>query len=71
MITFMSVLKYEQAKVNAALEKELASMPEPLRELAAHVLLAGGKRLRPLMTLASARLFGAEGPELYELAVIP
>lgn len=71
MITFMSVLKYEQAKVNAALEKELASMPEPLREIAAHVLLAGGKRLRPLMTLASARLFGAEGPELYELAVIP
>ena len=29
------------------------------------------KRLRPLLTLLSARLFGAEGPQLYELAVIP
>ena len=71
MITFMSVLKYEQVKVNAALEKELAAMPAPLRDIAAHVLMAGGKRLRPLMTLSSARLFGAEGEKLYELAVIP
>ena len=67
----MSVLKYEQVKVNAALEKELAAMPAPLRDIVGHVLLAGGKRLRPLMTLSSARLFGAEGPALYDLAVIP
>ena len=71
MITFMSVLKYEQIKVNAALEKELSAMPAPLRDIVGHVLLAGGKRLRPLMTLSSARIFGAEGPDLYELAVIP
>ena len=71
MITFVSVLKYEQSKVNKALEKELAAMPAPLRDIVGHVLMAGGKRLRPLMTLASARLLGAEGPELYELAVIP
>ena len=67
----MSVLKYEQVKVNAALERELAAMPAPLRDIVGHVLLAGGKRLRPLMTLASARLFGAEGDGLYEVAVIP
>ncbi len=71
MVTFLAVLKYEQSKVNSALKKELEAMPAPLRDIAGHVLLAGGKRLRPLMTLASARLFGAEGPELYELAVIP
>ena len=71
MITFMSVLKYEQIKVNAALKKELDAMPAPLRDIVGHVLLAGGKRLRPLMTLSSARLFGAEGDELYDLAVIP
>ncbi|MGN1038603.1 MAG: polyprenyl synthetase family protein [Mailhella sp.] len=71
MVTFLAVLKYEQSKVNSALTKELEAMPAPLRDIAGHVLLAGGKRLRPLMTLASARLFGAEGPELYELAVIP
>ena len=71
MITFVSVLKYEQVKVNAALERELAAMPAPLRDIVGHVLLAGGKRLRPLMTLASARLFGAEGDGLYDVAVIP
>ena len=71
MITFMSVLKYEQIKVNAALEKELAAMPAPLRDIVGHVLLAGGKRLRPLMTLSSARMFGAGDSGLYDLAVIP
>ena len=71
MVTFVSVLKYEQIKVNKALEQELASMPAPLRDIVGHVLMAGGKRLRPLLTLLSARLFGAEGPQLYELAVIP
>ena len=71
MITFVSVLKYEQVKVNAALERALAAMPAPLRDIVGHVLLAGGKRLRPLMTLASARLFGAEGDGLYDVAVIP
>ena len=71
MVTFVSVLKYEQLKVNKALEQELAAMPAPLRDIVSHVLMAGGKRLRPLLTLLSARLFGAEGPQLYELAVIP
>ena len=36
MITFMSVLKYEQVKVNAALERELAAMPAPLRDVFFH-----------------------------------
>ena len=71
MVTFVSVLKYEQLKVNKALEQELAAMPAPLRDIVSHVLMAGGKRLRPLLTLLSARLFGADGPQLYELAVIP
>ena len=71
MVTFVSVMKYEQLKVNKALEQELAAMPAPLLDIVSHVLMAGGKRLRPLLTLLSARLFGAEGPKLYELAVIP
>ena len=71
MVTFVSVLKYEQIKVNKALEHELAAMPAPLRDIVGHVLMAGGKRLRPLLTLLSARLFGAEGDGLYRLAVIP
>lgn len=71
MVTFVSVLKYEQIKVNKALERELEAMPAPLRDIVSHVLMAGGKRLRPLLTLLSARLFGADDDRLYELAVIP
>ena len=37
-------------------------------QLAAHLVAAGGKRLRPLLTLASARLCGYEGPRHIRLA---
>lgn len=71
MITFLAVLEYEKQKIHAALQKELERMPAPLREVAGHVLMAGGKRIRPFLTLNAARLFGAEGEDLYRLACIP
>lgn len=71
MVTFVSMLKYEQAKVNQALKRELEAMPASLRDIAGHVLMAGGKRLRPFLTLNAARIFGAEGDDLYTLACIP
>jgi octaprenyl-diphosphate synthase len=37
-------------------------------QLAAHLVAAGGKRLRPLLTLASARLCGYEGTRHVQLA---
>ena len=42
-----------------------------VREVAGYVLLAGGKRLRPLLTLTAARLFGCERADLYDLAAAP
>ncbi len=71
MVSFLAVLKYEQIKVDKALERELQNMPVPLRNIAEHVLMAGGKRLRPIMALCAARMFGASGSDLYRLAVIP
>ena len=43
----------------------IARMDSPVTlipQLAAHIVAAGGKRLRPLLTLASARLCGYPGP---------
>jgi octaprenyl-diphosphate synthase len=43
----------------------IARMDSPVAlipQLAAHIVAAGGKRLRPLLTLASARLCGYPGP---------
>lgn len=71
MMTFVSVLTWEKPKIEQALRDELDAMPESLRRIAAHVLMAGGKRIRPLMTLNAARMCGAEGGELYRLACIP
>jgi octaprenyl-diphosphate synthase len=43
----------------ARMDSSVALIPQ----LAAHIVAAGGKRLRPLLTLASARLCGYPGPE--------
>lgn len=43
----------------AEIERELGASPVPLiRDLASHVALAGGKRLRPILVLLCARLAG-------------
>ncbi len=45
-------------KVEAALEKNLAPNLELVRQIASHLLFSGGKRLRPLLMIHSARLCG-------------
>src|SRR5580692_1771081 len=42
----------------ARMDSPVALIPQ----LAAHIIAAGGKRLRPLLTLAAARLCGYPGP---------
>ena len=58
--TFARLLTQEQPRVQAALEQAVDRLPASVREVAGYVLLAGGKRLRPLLTLTAARLFGCE-----------
>ncbi len=42
--------------INRALESLLQELPEPSRPAARHTVTAGGKRLRPLLTILCARL---------------
>lgn len=57
------------AAVNALIRERMASEHAPrIPEVTAHLVEAGGKRLRPLLTLASARLLGYEGPYHVHLA---
>lgn len=66
---FAQTLAASAAAVEAALEEALAPEPaageiaRPERLLAAmrYAMLGGGKRLRPALTIAAARLFGVEG----------
>jgi octaprenyl-diphosphate synthase len=55
-------------KVNAIILARMHSPVALIPQLAGHIIAAGGKRLRPMLTLASARLCGAEGERQMALA---
>lgn len=61
-------LTAEQPRINAALSAETATLHPLVRPVAEHVLEAGGKRLRPLLVLLMARLFGYRNDDAYPLA---
>ena len=56
-------------RVNALIRERMASKHAPrIPEVTAHLVEAGGKRLRPMLTLAAARLCGYEGENHVRLA---
>ena len=62
-------LTNEMADVNALIRDRMASEHAPrIPEVTAHLVEAGGKRLRPMMTLAAAKMCGYEGPYHVHLA---
>lgn len=58
----------DMQKVNEVILSHLQSDVALIPQLAEHVIKAGGKRLRPLLTLASAKLCGYEGDRHIKLA---
>ncbi|MDR5653392.1 polyprenyl synthetase family protein [Ruixingdingia sedimenti] len=59
----------DMAAVNALIRERMASEHAPrIPEVTAHLIEAGGKRLRPMLTLAAARLFGHAGDHHVRLA---
>jgi octaprenyl-diphosphate synthase len=62
-------LAMDLAAVNALIRQRMASEHAPrIPEVTAHLVEAGGKRLRPMLTLATARLCGYDGPFHVHLA---
>jgi octaprenyl-diphosphate synthase len=62
-------LAADMERVNAIIRERMGSEDAPrIPEVTAHLIEAGGKRLRPLLTLASARLCGYEGTAHHALA---
>ena len=62
-------LAEDMAAVNALIRDRMASEHAPrIPEVTAHLVEAGGKRLRPLLTLAAARMCGYDGPFHVHLA---
>ncbi|MEL7152084.1 MAG: polyprenyl synthetase family protein, partial [Pseudomonadota bacterium] len=62
-------LKDDLGAVDALIRERMASEHAPrIPEVTAHLVDAGGKRVRPMLTLAAARLCGYEGINHHRLA---
>ncbi len=61
----ITLVKPDFEKVEAALEENLDPNLDLVKEIASHLLFSGGKRLRPLLLIHSARLCGyTQGREI-------
>ncbi|MEM8792620.1 MAG: polyprenyl synthetase family protein [Pseudomonadota bacterium] len=61
----------DMAEVNAVIRDRMSSEHAPrIPEISAHLIEAGGKRLRPILTLAAAHLCGYEGRDHVKLAAV-
>jgi octaprenyl-diphosphate synthase len=59
----------DMKQVNVLIRERMASRHAPrIPEVTAHLVEAGGKRLRPLLTLAAARMLGYSGSDHVRLA---
>lgn len=64
-----AALAEDMAAVNRLIRERMASRHAPrIPEVTAHLVEAGGKRLRPLLTLAAARMLGYPGDDHVKLA---
>lgn len=57
-------------KVNQLIVKRMYSDVALIHQLTSHIVASGGKRLRPMLTLAAARMCGYKGEKHCELAAI-
>ena len=58
----------ELPAINAAIQKEVEALPALVKPVAGHVMEAGGKRLRPMLTILFARALDFRGDNLHTLA---
>ena len=63
-----TLLGDDMQQVNAMIIKNMHSDVQLIPQLAAYLIAAGGKRIRPLLTLATTRLYGDTGPRPYGLS---
>jgi len=63
-----ALVKDDMSKVNQTIIHKMQSPVALIPQLAGHLIASGGKRLRPMLTLAATRLCGYEGERHVELA---
>jgi octaprenyl-diphosphate synthase len=66
----ITLVKDDLEQVNKTIVDHMHSPIALIPQLAGHIIAAGGKRLRPVLTLASAKLVGYEGDRHVKLAAV-
>ena len=66
----MSLMAPEMAQVDSVIRQRLASEVVLINTISEYIIGAGGKRMRPMLVLLTARALGFEGPQRFELAAI-
>ena len=66
--TLLGLVRADLDACNRVILEKMQSPVQLIPQLAAHLISAGGKRLRPLLTLAAARLCGYQGDRHVGLA---
>jgi octaprenyl-diphosphate synthase len=66
--TLAQLVAEDMTAVNQLVVQRMESRVDMIPRLAGHIIASGGKRLRPLLTLASARLCGYQGQRHRKLA---
>jgi len=56
-------------RIESALVESVRTPDPYLNEIAAHLIIAGGKRLRPLLTVVAAQVCGPSDPDLRERSI--
>ena len=64
----IALVAADMNQVNAVILERMQSQIPLIPELAGHLIAGGGKRMRPMLTLASARLLGYTGTRHHRLA---
>jgi len=64
----VALVAHDMNLVNAVILDRMQSDIPLIPELAGHLIAGGGKRMRPMLTLASARLLGYSGARHHKLA---
>jgi octaprenyl-diphosphate synthase len=64
----VDLTRADMGRVNELILSKAGSDVEMIPEVANHLISSGGKRLRPMITLAAARMFGYEGDGHVKLA---
>ena len=68
MHSIAQTLHTEQPRINAALDAEATRLPGLVRPVGEYTLNAGGKRLRPLLAVVTAKALGCDHDDIYLLA---